>query len=141
MIVGGVASFAQLLGHVIRISDTIAQFCDQIKDAPGNIARINDKLSILRRGLEEIQCFLQDFDDGVILPPDLRQVLIQATSGIDSDIKDIRKACRVTSSAVQISFGERFRWALRQKGKMDKLLRRLELSEGNLDRAIQLINL
>ena len=138
VVVGGLASFAQLLAYVFQVSNTINAFCDACKDGPAEVARINQKLNVLRKGLGEIQQYLQTFGDVGILPPDLMQTIFEAMRGVENDIKEIQKASRAT---LRDSSCERLKWALRDRGKMKKLLDRLESSEGTLDRVIQLVNL
>ena len=137
-IVGGVASFVQLIGYIIKTSETVAHFCDEVKDAPRSVLRIRTKLNLLREGLQQIQQYLQTFDDAVILPPDLRETLVASIRRIEDDIKDVREACSSANQTTRVSLSRRIKWAAMERSKVQRLLARLESSEAILDRTIHL---
>ena len=141
VVVAGTASFAQLLGQIIQTSEAVHHIYTAVKDAPAKIRRIKDKLSLLRRGLEEIQQYLQSFEDNVVLPIDLREAIAESIRRINGDIQEVQNAFQTHGSAVRMSLRERLKWALGDQRKVDKLLSRLDFSEDTLDRMIQLVNL
>jgi hypothetical protein len=44
---GGIASFVQILGYILQISDMITRFCEEIHNALARLERIKCKLDIL----------------------------------------------------------------------------------------------
>jgi hypothetical protein len=140
-IVGGIASFAQLLGYVIQTSEAVAKFCDDFQDAPSRVHRTKEELCLLRKTLEGIQSYLQVYDDTIIFPPDLKQVLMESIRRISTDIKDLQNETERNDLVLQGSLRKRLRWTLIERRKTEKLLSRFEESESTLDRVIQLVNL
>ena len=141
VVIGGIASVAQLLGYILRTSRAVNRFCDEVQDAPFKLRRIEEKLCLLQKAVEEIREYLRGFGDDVILPPDLRYVLAESIRRINKDMKDAATVSRGHSLPLSGSLRKRFNWALMERRNTEKLMSRLDESEGTLDRVIQLVNL
>ena len=141
LVVGGVASFAQLISYIAHISGAISRFHEAVKDAPEHISRIQQKLHTLQTGLQASQHDLLSVNDATILPVDLRALLVDCIRQIHDDIRDLEKASQIGNSAARILFRKRFKWTLVERRKIDIIFGRLQSAEENLERVIQLINL
>lgn len=140
-IIGGIASFAQLMGMTIKSCEVLAKFCLDFHDTPAELHRVRDKLSILKVGLDGLQNFVGDVPDDSILPPDLRELLARAFEQIRGDISMLESVRQVQSKESPKSIRRRLRWALVDKHSMDKMVQHLRESESTLTGVIQLLNL
>ena len=137
-VIGGIASVAQIFGCIVQTTETIAKFCHEVQDAPTELHRIKDKLIILKIVLENFQHHLQEFDDDVVVPPDLRELLMRAVTAVKGDAEALQYALNEFDS---VSVRKRLRWAFVNRHVAEKLLARLQGSENTLNCVGQLLNM
>lgn len=140
-IAGGIASFAQILATAVKACEKITQFCQDFQDAPMELLRIRDKMCILKASLLEIQRFLFAFPDDVLLPPDLRKVLVNVFDFVQVNVVALDQVSRLQAGCSSRSVGKRLRWAVLDRSRAEKLLRNLKDSESTLSVVIGLLNL
>jgi hypothetical protein len=140
-IVGGIASFAQILDCIIQTSGAITTFCKEVKSAPIRLERIKDKLDALYLNLEDLKNYLGTFEDNVVLPADLSHTLVSAITRVREDVYAVEQECAFPSSTESHSMRRRLKWALIERHKIDVHLSQLDSSEAILNNAIQLTNL
>jgi hypothetical protein len=139
--VGALASSAQILSYIFQAAEAVAKFCDTVRDAPSNLRRIRDKLRTLHEAVVGVCNYLQAFDDDLVLPLDLRAILVDAIGHLKDDLDKIQARLETLNLKLGSSTGRRLKWAAIDCRTVDKLLARLKESECTLDRVIQLVNL
>ena len=137
-VIGGVASLAQILILVADSIETFTVLYRDFQDAPCELLRVQTRLRLLKKNLEDFQTFLLDFPDDVVLPPDLRQLIWEALSQVQSDLIAIRGICNFKSPQ---TFRVRLRWASFGKKSMSKMAQHLRKSEETLSTIIQYLTL
>ncbi|KAJ5740811.1 ankyrin [Penicillium malachiteum] len=139
-VVGGIASFAQILGIVFQATETVASFCSAIKDAPDELCRVREKLLSLRTSLESIQVQLDEIDDNDLLPPDMCYILHNAVRSIYEDVIVLNKRCIKSLDGESRAIGKRLKWAFVERHLMSGMLERLQSSESTMTCILQLLN-
>lgn len=140
--IGGIASVTQLLVYIIHTTETVNKFCENIRDAPEQLQRTNDRLSMLRNVIQELHTYQQFFDDNLIIPPGLRQALFEAVKQTDFTVTRIQSMPVLQAAAAsRKSLAWRVKWAARTRHKLESSLSHLEHCESLLGNALELINL
>ncbi|OQE25335.1 hypothetical protein PENSTE_c006G09536 [Penicillium steckii] len=140
-IVGGIASFAQVLGGVVKTTQAIYNVCHAVQDAPDELRRINETLLALKLALESTQTQVGGFDDDELLPPDLRCIMQTNITSIHDDVIALKQKCHDYASPSSITKRERLKWAVLERRVVGNLLERLKGSESSLTCVLQLINM
>ncbi|KAJ6036180.1 hypothetical protein N7540_000459 [Penicillium herquei] len=139
-VVGGIASFAQIIGIVFQTSEVVVSFCSAVKDAPAELCRVKEKLLSLRTSLESIQVQLDGIDDDDLLPPDMCYILHNAVRSIYEDVTTLNKKCVKSLDGEPRAIGKRLKWAFVERHLMSGMLERLRDSESTLTCVLQLLN-
>ena len=140
-VVGGVASFAQILIVIVNSIEAFAVIYHDFQDAPCELLQIQTKLRLLQLNLEDFQAFLLDFPDNVVLPLDLRQLIWEALSQVQSNLIAIQGICAVESPQTTKSFRVRLQWASFGKKSMKKMTEHLRESEQTVNGIMQYMTL
>ena len=138
-VTGGAASLAQILAYAAKTAEMISEFCHAIDDAPTEIQRTRDKIVLLKAFLDDFRLFLNRFDDQVLLPLHLRQMLKNAIHSVFEAVIEIQRTCSVANGVDMKTKTRRFKWALVERHQMKKLLQRLTNAENNLAFSLSLL--
>lgn len=135
--VAAAASFSQLLGCVLQASKTLAEFYQDMEDAPSEIKRVQAQLSRLYGGLRAFRSTLGGLHMDTPVPIELQSLLQTSLEDVEKSIQVVRSECsRYTAKDPGIR--TRFKFALTGKDTMRKLLSHLRDAEINLEILIQL---
>lgn len=140
-VVGGIASFAQVLGCVIKTTQVIFNICHAVQDAPDELRRINETLLAFKLALESTQIQVGGFYDDELLPPDLRYIMQNTITSIHKDVTVLKQKCHDCAKSNSVTKRERLKWAILEKRVVGNLLERLKSSESSLTCVLQLINM
>ncbi|KAJ5273617.1 hypothetical protein N7478_008742 [Penicillium angulare] len=141
-IVGGIASFAQIIGLLIKPTEVAAKFCQTVHDAPAEIKRINEKLICLKGSLGAFQGQLVEIDgDEDIIPRDMRSTLHHVIESVYNDILTISDKCGIASYSSSTSLRYRFKWVLLDQHLVHSMMIRLRDSEDKLTFMIHLLSM
>jgi hypothetical protein len=138
-VTGGAASLAQILAYAAKTAEIITEFCHAMDDAPAEIQRTRDKIVLLKVFLDDFQLFVNHFDDQVLLPLYLRQILRNAIHSVFEAIIEIQRTCSVANGVDMKTKMRRLKWALIERHQMKKLLQRLANAENNLTFSLSLL--
>ena len=138
-VTGGVASLAQILAYAAKTAEMITEFCHAMDDAPAEIQRTRDKIVLLKVFLDDFQLFVNHFDDQVLLPLYLRQILRHAIHSVFEAVIEIQRTCSVANGVDMKTKMKRLKWALVERHQMKKLLQRLTNAENNLAFSLSLL--
>jgi hypothetical protein len=140
-VAGGVASFAHMLDTAIKSSKALAKFYHDFHNAPAEQQRVQLKCCVLKTILEDVQNFLTDFPDDVVLPLHLRQTLFKACDLVRCDIAALQQTSHSYALSSSKSVRKRLRWVLVDKHSREEILQHLKDSENTLSDALQWLNL
>jgi len=138
--VSAVVSVAQLLVYVAQTAKVVTKFCNAVHDAPAQVNRLMEKLDGLQNVVKESQSCDNLVSDNTVLPPDLRQTLLQAVMRTRETIDRIQKRLE-SSDSVSRGLRQRIKWASIARHRIEQEMHELEHCEYLLDRVLQLINL
>jgi len=139
--VAAVASVSQLLVYAMQISQTLATFYKEMENAPSEIMRIQQKLSMLHDGLKFFKASLTNLEDEAILPLELRTLLMSALQKVYNTIIEMQQKCLKKVVKEPHRFGSRFLFAWRDRASSVKLLSQLQEAEMDLLWFTQLLNM
>lgn len=140
-VVGTVASFAQLIGTVIKTVETLARIYGNLRDGPEELRRIAERLLILQAILKSIREFLNDLPEEVGLPADLRQALTTAVEIVQTDLVRLRSLNDGNGTGDTNSFCQRLKFTLIERHAFEKACQYLRDSESTLSCVLQLLTL
>jgi hypothetical protein len=139
--VAAVASVSQLLAYALQMSQTLATFYNEMENAPSEIMRIQQKLSMLHDGLKFFKTSLTNLVDEAILPLELRTLLMSALRKVYNTIIEMQQKCLKKVVKEPHRFGPRFLFAWRDRASSVKLLNQLQEAEIDLLWFTQLLNM
>ncbi|KAJ5683077.1 hypothetical protein N7462_006242 [Penicillium macrosclerotiorum] len=139
-VVGGIASFGQILGLVFRTTEVIVSFCSAFNDAPTELRRIKEKLLSLQISLEGIQDQMGEVNDDELLPPDMCYILQNTVASLFEEVTTLHKRCSKSFNGEPRGTGKRLKWAFVERHLMTGMLERLRDSERELTCVLQLLN-
>lgn len=141
-IVGGIASFAQLLSLVVKTTEVVFTFCHSVRDAPKELKRIHEKLTCLNLALKNIEAQLTEVYEFEILPPDLCYVLHNSIDSVRKEVITLYSKFDIAldSESPSNPLRVRLKWALLERHLVSDTVDRLRDSEGTLTCALQLLN-
>ena len=138
-VTGGAASLVQIFAYAAKTTEMITDFCNAMDDAPAEIQRTRDKIALLKVFLDDFQLFVNRFDDQVLLPLYIRQILRNAIHSVFEAVIEIQRTCSVANGVDMKAKTRRFKWALIERHQMKKLLQRLTNAENNLAFSLSLL--
>lgn len=140
-IVGGVSSFAQVLAYAATASKALTEFSIELRDAPFELHRIRDQVVFLRSSLENLKQHLNSFDDGALLPPDLRPMVRKAIRSVWDCIIELQRQCPISEESCAESPLKRLKWTFKERHVAHKLVERLKDADNTLAFVLRLLSL
>ncbi|KAF2865186.1 hypothetical protein BDV95DRAFT_600027 [Massariosphaeria phaeospora] len=91
--VAAVASFSQLLTHLLRTAQALKQFHRDKEDAPVELKRVERNLTRLHGGLDFLKGSLQGLQDDAVLPAELQNLLQSVLIDVEDAMEKMREEC------------------------------------------------
>jgi hypothetical protein len=139
--IAAVASISQILAYCAKTMGILAKFCNDVKDAPSELRRLEHKILLLHHGFGVLETFLSDVDDEELFSVDIRVPMQAILLEVDTIVHSLREGCLNHTSRRPDRFRTRFQFALSDRRTMDKTLERLRQAEQQLGFFAQLVHM
>jgi predicted lipoprotein len=140
-IVGGIASISQILELTIKSAKRLRKLSQDVKDAPLEIKRLQNKLSALQIVLQGVTKLIENVDEDTIFPPEQRSMLEDVVKQVQEDVEEL-EALRVKVVArAPDSLRGRLSWGVKDKAAAERLCARLRETEQCLSTVLQALDL
>ena len=153
LVVGGVASVAQIIEVLVKTSNGIADFCREVSNAPRVIQRVKGNLKLLQQLLEDVQTCTNELESESVLPPETRRLMQSTAEQMLETLKDAQLVFQKSTSSSSDTqnkdsrsskssgAGNRIIWALRDKPALKRVQAEIEEFDRLLSLVIQFANM
>lgn len=140
-VVGAAASLLTIIEVSLRVAKTAKGLCNDIEGAPLELRDLSTKLQLVHALLQEIVVLRPKLSDGdgEFLSLDFRMTLATALEQTHCVLEQAKKLYRYQGNRVGVR--DRLRWALLDKGPVEKVLVQVRHAQGSLMVALQLLQL
>jgi len=142
-VTGGVASFAQIFGIVVKTGRLINELICDFDKAPEELRKIYLTLFSLKARLQSLEEFFAAFPDKFYIPPDLGLIFWVNFQEVERDVEAAARILKPYYSGGRSvrSVRSRLRYALLDQRIFDRCMKHLSTSEHSLSGIERLIEL
>lgn len=137
-ILGGISAGGHLLGAILKTITAISTLCENFRDAPRQLVRIQDKLISIQDVLTEVKSQAQELTDGDLLHEKLRRSLHRTVATILADVDKLQKRIPYPTSSSS-SIRTRLQWTVFRQKLSKKELEQIAQAKASLMEILQVL--
>ncbi|KAI1357310.1 ankyrin repeat-containing domain protein [Xylaria arbuscula] len=137
-ILGGISAGGHLLGAIVKTITAISTLCENFRDAPRQLLRIQDRLILIRDILTDVESQVRELTDGDLLSEELRKSLQFTLVTILADVEKLQKLVPHLARSSS-SIRTRLQWTVFRQKLSNKELEQIAQAEVSLMDILQVL--